>query len=111
MTPSLERIARPDLPAEFGQAWDVLNDLTGEPAFVEAFATAPHVMKFVMGDFYQTLFFGGEVAQRYKQLARLRLSALHGCQTCNKQNQPGAAEAGFSAEQIDRHDRPGNGRV
>ena len=73
MASSLERIARPDLPAEFGQAWDVLNDLTGEPAFVEAFATAPHVLNFIMVDFYQKLIFEGDVPQRYKQLARLRL--------------------------------------
>ncbi len=97
----LERVARQDLPEEFGQAWDVLNDLTGEPAFVEAFATAPHVLKFVMGDFYQSLFFDGVVTQRYKQMARLRLSALHGCLTCNKQNTTGAAAAGVSAQEID----------
>lgn len=97
---TLERLPRDRLPEQFVPAWDMLNKLTGEPAFVEAFATAPHVLNFVMGDFYQNLFFGGEVDQRYKQLARLRLSALHGCQTCNKQNTVGAAEAGFSAEQV-----------
>ncbi len=100
-TTQLERIPREQLPNEFGMAWDMLNQLTGEPAFVEAFATAPDVLRFVMGDFYQKLFFGGQVEQRYKQLARLRLSALHGCMTCNKQNTIGAAEAGFSAEQVD----------
>ena len=97
----LTRIPRNELPDEFAPAWDALNALTGEPAFVEAFATAPQVLRFVMGDFYQNLFFGGDVDQRYKQLARLRLSALHGCRTCNKQNTTGAAEAGFSQEQID----------
>ncbi|MFK7887860.1 MAG: carboxymuconolactone decarboxylase family protein [Gammaproteobacteria bacterium] len=97
---TLERLSRDELPEEFAPAWDMLNRLTGEPAFVEAFATAPHVLNFVMGDFYQKLFFGGQVDQRYKQLARLRLSALHGCQTCNKQNTVGAAEAGFSPEQV-----------
>ncbi|MEL7373171.1 MAG: carboxymuconolactone decarboxylase family protein, partial [Pseudomonadota bacterium] len=79
---------------------DMLNKLTGEPAFVEAFATAPHVLNFVMGDFYQRLFFEGQVDQRYKQIARLRLSVLHGCRTCNKQNTVGAAEAGLSADAI-----------
>jgi AhpD family alkylhydroperoxidase len=98
---ALTRIPRDQLPEEFAPAWDTLNALTGEPAFVEAFATAPHVLRFVMGDFYQNLFFGGQVDQRYKQLVRLRLSVLHGCRTCNKQNTAGAAEAGFSKEQID----------
>ncbi len=97
---TLERIPRDELPEQFAPAWDMLNKLTGEPAFVEAFATAPHVLDFVMGDFYQRLFFEGQVDQRYKQIARLRLSALHGCRTCNKQNTVGAAEAGLSDAQI-----------
>lgn len=97
---TLQRIPREELPEEFSLAWDTLNQLTGEPAFVEAFATAPDVLRFVMGEFYQKQFFGGEVDQRYKQLARLRLSALHGCLTCNKQNTVGAGEAGFTEEQI-----------
>lgn len=97
---ALERISRDTLPEEFSLAWDTLNRLTGEPAFVEAFATAPHVLRFVMGDFYQQLFFEGIVDQRYKQIARLRLSALHGCRTCNKQNTVGAAEAGLNDAEI-----------
>ncbi len=97
---TIERIPRGDLPEAFAPAWDMLNKLTGEPAFVEAFATAPDVLNFVMGDFYQRLFFEGTVAQRYKQIARLRLSALHGCATCNKQNTVGAAEAGLTESQI-----------
>ena len=98
---TIERIPRDELPEQFAPAWDMLNKLTGEPAFVEAFATAPHVLEFVMGDFYQRLFFEGQVDQRYKQIARLRLSVLHGCRTCNKQNTVGAAEAGLSQAEID----------
>ncbi len=99
-TATIERIPRDQMPEAFAPAWDMLNKLTGEPAFVEAFATAPDVLSFVMGEFYQKLFFEGQVEQRYKQVARLRLSALHGCRTCNKQNTVGAAEAGFSEQQI-----------
>ena len=98
---TLERISRDQMPDEFALAWDTLNGLTGEPAFVEAFATAPHVLRFVMGDFYQNLFFEGIVDQRFKQIARLRLSALHGCKTCNKQNTAGASEAGLTDAEID----------
>ena len=43
------------------------------------------------------MFFGGKVDQRYKQLVRLKLSLLHGCRTCNKQNVPGALAAGTDA--------------
>ena len=67
----------------------MLNGLTGSATFVEVFAQTPQLLEFVMNEFYMKLFFGGEVAQRYKQLARLRLSLLHGCRTCNKQNIPG----------------------
>lgn len=98
------RIPRNELPEEFGLAWDTLNGLTGEPTFVEVFAQAPDVLRFVMNDFYANLFFGGQVEQRYKQLARLKLSLVHGCRTCNKQNVPGALEAGISQAQVDAMD-------
>jgi alkylhydroperoxidase family enzyme len=95
------RIPRERLDAEWQPAWDMLSRLTGSATFVEVFAQNPAVLDFVMDKFYMTLFFGGNVAQRYKQLARLRLSLLHGCQTCNKQNIPGALGAGFTQAQID----------
>ena len=81
-------------------AWDALNQLTGDATFVEVFAQAPELLEFVMQQFYVKIFFGGQVEQRYKQLARLRLSIIHGCRTCNKQNVPGALEAGFTPAQI-----------
>jgi alkylhydroperoxidase family enzyme len=65
------------------------------------FSQAPALLRFVMQEFYVKVFFGGEVAQHYKQLARLTLSLVHGCRTCNLQNVPGALEAGFSQAQID----------
>ncbi|MGF1544925.1 MAG: carboxymuconolactone decarboxylase family protein [Parvularculaceae bacterium] len=97
----LSRIPRDRLPAEFAPAWETLNKLTGEPAFVEAFANAPELLRFVMNGFYGEIFFGGRVAQKYKQLARLYLSTTHGCATCNKQNAPGSLEAGVSQAQVD----------
>lgn len=102
---SLKRIPREELAQEFQVAWDALNKLTGEPTFVEVFAQAPDILRFVMNDFYTKLFFGGRVDQRYKQLVRLRLSLVHGCRTCNKQNVPGALDAGISEDQIDAMDR------
>jgi alkylhydroperoxidase family enzyme len=96
----MRRTERDQLAPQWQPAWDMLNGLTGSATFVEVFAQAPQVLEFVMGAFYQKLFFGGQVAQRYKQLARLRLSLLHGCQTCNRQNIPGALEAGFSPVQV-----------
>ena len=75
----LKRIPRDELAEEFQMAWDGLNGLTGEPTFVEVFAQAPDVLRFVMNEFYMKLFFGGNVDQRYKQLVRLKLSLVHGC--------------------------------
>jgi len=100
----LASIPRDQLSAEFQPAWDALNGLTGEPTFVEVFAQAPEVLRFVMNDFYAKLFFGGAVDNHYKQLVRLKLSLVHGCRTCNKQNVPGALEAGITQEQVDAMD-------
>jgi alkylhydroperoxidase family enzyme len=97
----MSRTPRAELPARFHQAWDTLNHLTGEPSFVEVFAQTPELLDFVMSQFYARIFFGGRVDQRYKQLVRLKLSLIHGCRTCNKQNVPGALQAGFTQAQID----------
>jgi alkylhydroperoxidase family enzyme len=97
----LTRIPRDQLEPRWQQAWETLNQLTGAATFIEVFAQAPDVLEFVMDRFYARLFFGGTVAQRYKQLARLELSIVHGCRTCNRQNVPGAMSAGFTQEQID----------
>ncbi|MDJ0699868.1 MAG: carboxymuconolactone decarboxylase family protein [Woeseiaceae bacterium] len=102
----LQRMRPEDMPAELKQVWQTLNDLTGEPTFVEVFAQAPELLDFVMRQFYGNIFFGGRVDERYKQLARLRLSQIHGCRTCNKQNVPGALEAGFSEAQVAAMDVP-----
>jgi alkylhydroperoxidase family enzyme len=97
----LDRTPRSALEPQFHLAWDTLNRLTGEPTFVEVFAANPDMLDFVMNQFYAGVFFGGRVDQRYKQLARLELSLLHGCRTCNKQNVPGALEAGITQTQVD----------
>ncbi len=98
------RTPRDELPEKFHLAWDTLNKLTGEPAFVEVFASNPEMLEFVMNQFYMGVFFGGKVDQRYKQLVRLKLSLLHGCRTCNKQNVPGALAAGITQAQVDAMD-------
>jgi alkylhydroperoxidase family enzyme len=97
---SLKRIPRDELDPGWQQAWDMLNGLTGEPAFIEAMANAPELLKFAMVDFYQTIFFGGRVEQKYKQLLRLRLSLAHGCRSCNLQNTAGMREIGYGDADI-----------
>ena len=102
----LERIPPAEMPESLQQVWRALYDLTGDATFVEVFAQAPAMLNFVMQQFYGDIFFGGRVDERYKQLARLRLSQIHGCATCNKQNVPGAKRAGFSDEQIAAMESP-----
>lgn len=97
----LPRMSRDEMPEGVSMAWDALHDLTGEATFVEVFANAPELLNFAMVEFYQKLFFDGRVKEKYKQLARLRLSMNHGCRTCNMQNVPGVAACGYSEAQID----------
>ena len=95
------RTDRSQMAPQWQSARDMLDKLTGDATFVEVFAQAPELLEFVMQQFYVKVFFGGAVPQRYKQLARLKLSLIHGCRTCNKQNVPGALESGFTQAQID----------
>lgn len=95
------RTGRSAIAPQWQPAWDLLDRLTGDATFVEVFAQAPELLDFVMQRFYAQVFFGGTVPQRFKQLARLKLSLIHGCRTCNKQNIPGALATGFTQAQID----------
>lgn len=94
------RTPRAQMPEAFHLAWDTLQGLTGDATFVEVYAQAPGMLDFVMNKFYGPVFFGGQVDNRYKQLARLKLSLIHGCLTCNKQNVPGALAAGITEAQV-----------
>lgn len=97
---AMRRTPRHQLTPEAGAAWDMLDRLTGEPAFIEAMASAPELLDLVMNQFYGQIFFGGRVEERYKQLLRLRLSLAHGCRSCNLQNVVGTRAAGYSDAQI-----------
>lgn len=98
---TLPRVAPDDMSELARSAWSRLTELTGDASFVEVFAAAPELLEFVMQRFYGEIFFAGRLEQRYKQLARLKLSMIHGCRTCNKQNVPGALEAGITQAEID----------
>lgn len=97
----MTRIARENLEPQWQAAWDRLNSLTGEPAFIEVLSHAPELLNFAMVEFYQKIFFEGRVAEKYKQLARIRLSLAHGCKSCNLQNTIGMKEAGYTLAHIE----------
>ena len=54
-------------------------ELTGDTRFIQSLANAPHMADFYFDDFYENVFYGGLVPVYIKELARLRLSNLHGC--------------------------------
>ena len=97
----LPRLPREEMSEGAAMARDALHELSGDATFVEVFARVPELLSFAMVDFYQKLFFEGRVEEKYKQLARLRLSMSHGCATCNSQNVPSVAAFGYSDEQIE----------
>ena len=97
----IRRYAREELPENLQGTWDWLQALTGQAAYVEAFAGAPELLDFSMKDFYENIFFKGRVAVRYKHLARLRMSLGHGCRSCNLGNTEGAKDAGYSVAQLE----------
>ena len=86
MSDGIKRYSRDELSDELKPTWDWLQRLTGQAAYVEAFAGAPELLDFTMKDFYQDIFDKGRVEVRYKHLARLRMSLGHGCRSCNLGN-------------------------
>jgi len=72
----LPRVPREEMTDAARGAFDALRELSGDATFVEVFASAPELLEFAMGDFYQKLFFDGRVDERYMQLSRLRLSPV-----------------------------------
>ncbi len=101
MTNNVRRYGRDELDPALQEQWDWLQKLTGQAAYIEAMAAAPELLNFTMKDFYENIFYRGRVPERYKQLARLRMSLGHGCRSCNLGNTEGAKEAGFTVEQLD----------
>ncbi len=99
--PKLNRIAPDEMPDDIASAWTRSMDLRGDATFFEVFANHPELYRWYVNQFYGDVFRGGKVAQRYKELLRLRLSTLlHGCRFCNQGNRLDALEAGLTEAQI-----------
>lgn len=99
--PFLNRIPRAQMPDEIGALWDAAMRDRDEAVFFEAAANAPDVLDWYYNGFYGELFRGGRVDRRIKELARLKLSIMHGCAFCNRGNTRAALEAGVTQAQID----------
>lgn len=88
------------LPEHMQAAWQRSNDLRGETTFIEALGNTPELFDWYR-EFYERVFYGGRVAVNYKELARLRLSMVHGCRYCNLGNRHDARAAGIDEAKID----------
>jgi len=97
--PFIPPLSRDDLPPFMQSVHDRALAVRGDATFVDVMGHAPDVFTWY-GDFYQRLFHGGRVPSAIKELARYRLSTLHGCAFCNKGNRLDAMSAGLTEAQI-----------
>ena len=109
--PKLNRIAPAEMPDDMASAWARSMDLRGDATFFEVFANHPELYRWYVNQFYGDVFRGGKVAQRYKELLRLRLSTLHGCRFCNQGNRLDALEAGSPRRRSPRLNHPNRERL
>ncbi len=97
--PFIAPLSREALPEFMRLAHDQALAVRGDSTFIDVMGHAPGVFAWYR-DFYQRLFRGGGVPVAMKELARYRLSTLHGCAFCNKGNRLDAMSAGLSEAQI-----------
>lgn len=71
-----------------------------DATFMDVAANAPELYDWYRDSFYATVFHGGRVDVRTKELLRYRLSMMHGCAFCNRGNALAARKAGVTAEQL-----------
>ena len=98
--PHLTKIARADLPEDLKALWDAAMRDRDEATLIEVAGNAPEVLDWYYNSFYAQMFHGGRVEVRIKQLARMKLSTMHGCAFCNRGNSKAALADGVSQEQL-----------
>lgn len=95
------KLDRDQLPAELRDLWDKSVARRSESKFVAGMAHNPEMLQWYLKDFYQKVFYGGNVKRRFKELGRLRLSTGHGCRSCNLGNRLDALDGGLNEAEID----------
>ena len=75
----LTRVPHEEMAKDYRAMVEECIEQAGDARFMEIGANAPHMMQFYFGEFYEKIFFAGVVPIPIKELARLRLSTLHGC--------------------------------
>ena len=99
--PHLKKISRAELGEDLAPLWDAAMRDRNEATLIEVAGNAPEVMDWYYNSFYAQMFHGGRVEVRIKQLARMKLSTMHGCAFCNRGNSKAALADGVSQEQLD----------
>lgn len=102
--PHLARIPRDELPAHLQPLWDAAMRDRDEAVFIEVAGNNPPLLDWYYNGFYAQIFNGGVVDNRIKQLARMKLSTVHGCAFCNRGNRLAALKAGVTQAQLDALD-------
>lgn len=97
----MNRVPRDSLNPARQAAWDHSVKTSGDATIVEVFANSEKANDFFSRHFYQGLFFEGDVPRIYKELVRYRLSLIHGCNFCNRNNSASSLDAGLSQEKLD----------
>ena len=98
--PHLTRLPPERMSAQAAALREASVDLRGDATFFEVAANAPEALAWYVDRFYGEMFYSGRVPARLLELARLRLSMLHGCKFCNQGNRVAAQSAGVTREQI-----------
>jgi AhpD family alkylhydroperoxidase len=98
--PMLARVRRDDLPPRLAEMWDIAMRDRDEAVLFEIAGNAPEIIEWYYDRFYGEMFHQGRVEVRLKQLARYKLSTMHGCAFCNRGNEKAALIAGVTPEQI-----------
>ena len=76
---ALRRVPREEMSESYRALVEECETIAGDTRFVDVAANAPHMIKFYFHHFYDEVFYGGLAPVQIKELARLRLSHLHGC--------------------------------
>ena len=101
--PLLRRVPGSEMAPDFRDRWAEAVSLRGEGTLLEVGANAPELIEWYYDRFYGEVFHHGRVDRRTKELARLKLSTMHGCAFCNRGNRVAALKAGVTPGQIDEN--------
>jgi len=104
--PHLKRFSQTELPAAMQGLWESAMADRDEATFIEVAGNAPDVLDWYYNGFYARMFDQGRVDRRIKQLARIKLSTMHGCAFCNRGNSKAALADGVSEAQLAALDDP-----